>query len=139
MKNLNEKHYRCIEMLCQDNANISEIARELGISRTSIYDWMKEPVFKAELDKNEQEIKNRIHHTFVLRLPAAIDKLWEMTNSKDNRVKLQAINSWIERAIGKVGTSVTLEDKRENTVEFNLDEAIKEINEEIKKAESQSK
>lgn len=125
-------------MLCQDNANISEIARELGISRTSIYDWMKEPVFKAELDKNEQEIKNRIHHTFVLRLPAAIDKLWEMTNSKDNRVKLQAINSWIERAIGKVGTSVTLEDKRENTVEFNLDEAIREINEEIKKAESQA-
>ena len=139
MKNLNEKHYRCIEMLCQPDANITEIARDLGVSRTTIYDWMKDPIFKAELDKNEQEIKNRIHHTFVLRLPAAIDKLWELTNSKDARTKLQAINSWIERALGKVGTSVTLEDKRENTVEFNLDEAIKEINEEIKKAESQSK
>lgn len=126
-------------MLCQDGANISNIAKELGVSRNAIYGWMKDPLFKAELDKSEQDIKNRIHHTFVLRLPAAIDKLWEMTNSKDNRVKLQAINSWIERALGKVGTSVTLEDKRENTVEFNLDEAIKEINEEIKKAESQSK
>lgn len=126
-------------MLCQESANISNIAKELGISRTTVYEWMKDPVFKAELDRNEQEIKTRIHHTFVLRLPAAIDKLWEMTNSKDNRVKLQAINSWIERALGKVGTSVTLEDKRENTVEFDLEQAIKEINEEIQKAESQDK
>lgn len=126
-------------MLCQPDANITEIARELGISRTTVYDWMKEPVFKAELDKNEQEIKNRIHHTFVLRLPAAIEKLWNLTNSKDARTQLQAIHSWIDRGLGKVGTSVTLEDNRINPVGFSLEEAIKEINADIAKAESQGK
>ena len=136
LKYLNEKQYRCIEMLCQENYEITKIAEELGVCRWTIYNWMKDEKFKAELAKSEQDIKTRVHHMFVQRLPAAVEKLWKLTDCSDNRTRLQATKEWVERSIGKVNTSVTLEDKRDNADESSLDEIMRRADEMLKQSES---
>ncbi len=136
MKYLNEKQYRCIEMMCQESYEITKIAEELGVSRTTIYNWLKDEKFKAELARNEQDIKTRVHHIFVQRLPAAIDKLWRLTEQGDNRTKLQATKEWIERGLGKVTATFTLEDKRDGADESSLDEIMRRADEMLKQSES---
>ena len=127
MAYLNEKQYRCIEMLVEKNMNVSETARELGVARNTIYNWMQSDEFKAELGRTEQEIKDRTHQIFIRRLPEVIEKLYKLTDCNDNRTKIQAINQWVDRALGKVSTSVTVEDKRENQDDYDIREALTRI------------
>lgn len=134
MDYLQEKHMRCIEMLIDKNMNVSAVARELGVSRGTIYNWLNDERFKAELHKSEQEIKDRMQHIFIRRLPEAIEKLWKLTETADNRTKLGATKEWVDRAIGKVNTSVTVEDKRENADESSLEEIINKANEMLKQS-----
>lgn len=123
-------------MLCQENYEITQIAKELGVSRTTIYNWMKEPRFKDELDKSEQDIKTRVHHMFVQRLPAAVEKLWKLTECSDNRTKLQATKEWVERGAGKVTATFAIDDNRNDADETSLDEIIHRANEMLKQSES---
>lgn len=53
---LNEKHYKCIEYLIK-GLKYTEIAKKVPCARQSIYDWLEDSSFKAELDKCRQEIK----------------------------------------------------------------------------------
>lgn len=132
---MNEKQIRCIEMLCDENENITHISEVLGVSRTTIYNWMRDERFKAALAECEQDIKNRTHHIFVCRLPAVIEKLYKLTDCADNRTKLQAVKEWIERAIGKVNTAVTFEDKRTESDELSMDDLVKKVDEMLKAEE----
>lgn len=135
MKYLNEKQLRCIELMVENNMEISTVAKEIGVSRTTIYNWMKDERFKAELDKSEQELKTRVQHIFIRRLPAAVDKLWELTNasnSEGNRVKFNAVVEWLNRTLGKVNTAVTLEDKRVDTDDsLSMDDLMKRVKERL--------
>lgn len=135
MKYLNEKQLRCIELMVENNMEISTVAKEIGVSRTTIYNWMKDERFKAELDKSEQEIKTRVQHIFVRRLPEAIEKLWKLTdanNSEGNRVKFNAVVEWLNRTLGKVNTAVTLEDKRVDADDsLSMDDLMKRVKERL--------
>jgi len=135
---LNEKQMRCIEMMIEDSMEITKIAKELGVSRTTIYNWMKDERFKAELDKNEQDIKTRVNRVIVHRLPEAIEKLWALTNSTDGRTKLKATKEWVDRGLGKVSTSMTIEDKRSNSDVGSIDELMTMADELIKQEEKQA-
>ena len=138
MNYLNEKQMRCIEMMIEDSMEITKIAKELGVSRTTIYNWMKDERFKAELDKNEQDIKTRVNRVIVHRLPEAIEKLWALTNSTDGRTKLKATKEWVDRGLGKVSTAMTIEDKRSNSDVGSIDELMTMADELIKQEEKQS-
>ncbi len=138
MNYLNEKQMRCIEMMIEDSMEITKIAKELGVSRTTIYNWMKDERFKAELDKNEQDIKTRVNRVIVHRLPEAIEKLWALTNSTDGRTKLKATKEWVDRGLGKVSTSMTIEDKRSNSDVGSIDELMTMADELIKQEEKQA-
>ena len=129
---------RCIEMMIEDSMEITKIAKELGVSRTTIYNWMKDERFKAELDKNEQDIKTRVNRVIVHRLPEAIEKLWALTNSTDGRTKLKATKEWVDRGLGKVSTAMTIEDKRSNSDVGSIDELMTMADELIKQEEKQS-
>lgn len=125
-------------MMIEDSMEITKIAKELGVSRTTIYNWMKDERFKAELDKNEQDIKTRVNRVIVHRLPEAIEKLWALTNSTDGRTKLKATKEWVDRGLGKVSTSMTIEDKRSNSDVGSIDELMTMADELIKQEEKQA-
>lgn len=131
VKVLSEVQYRCIELLCQPDPNITAIAKELEVDRKTIYNWLKNEKFKAELNLREQEIKDEVRRIYIRKLPAVIEKLYKLTDSSDKRTALSAIQSWIDRALGKVSTQVELTDNRANNDDFDINAALSQIKQDL--------
>lgn len=131
MKLLSEKQWECIELLSQPDPNVTAIAKELGVGRTTIYEWKKDERFKAELEAREQEIKDEVRHIYIRKLPVVVDRLYELTKSTDKRTALSAIQSWIDRALGKVSTQVELTDNRANNDDFDINVALSQIKQDL--------
>ena len=127
---LNEKQLKAIDMLMDKEHSIKAIAEELGVARSTLYAWMDNELFKAELDKRKQEITDQCREEFKKKLPEAMNKYWELCNSADNRTKESALRYWIDRALGKVTTPVQVDDNR-TAPEDEID--LKEMFAQVKK------
>ncbi len=129
---MNEKHYKCIEMLANGDKTITQISKDLGVSRQSIHKWLNDERFKSELDKQLTKIKDRSNIYIVSKLPYALEKLWKLTDSTDSRTARAAIVEFIDRSIGKVNTNITVEDATSKE-DYSIDEALKRISATAKK------
>lgn len=127
---LGEKHYKCISMLIE-GGKITEIAKNLPASRQSIYNWLEDEEFKAELDKERQEIKKRGKDRILNNFDVYLNKLNELAlNSPSDNVKLNALEFLVEHIIGKPTSKTeitTTEDKKEDNVDIDM--LLKEIDE----------
>ncbi|SHK42061.1 phBC6A51 family helix-turn-helix protein [Desulforamulus aeronauticus] len=118
---LDDKKVRCIEMLVQGELTKTEIAKRLQIDRTTIYNWLDNKEFMAELDKRLQEIKTLGEKEFNAKLLKAIDEYWYLIQTtKDSRTKEKALSYWIDRSLGKTVS------------QFNINATAKQENADIK-------
>lgn len=133
---LTEKQFLAIEYLCSDPPiNTAEVARRVGVDRKTIYRWMNNELFKKELEQRHNTIKRSVQNQFIARLPQVIEMLFECMKSKDERVKLQAINSWLERALGKSITPIAeLSRPMTEQEEVDLQAALDTVRKELKKS-----
>lgn len=103
---LAEKHYKCIELLIQ-GYKYTEIAEKVPCSRQSIYDWLKDEVFKAELDRCLQDIKNAAKNRILGKTDTYLAKIEEIAfNSASDNVKLNALEFLWETVYGKATTKI---------------------------------
>lgn len=109
-----KKKRKAVELLINGDLTRSQIAEELGITRTTLYRWMNDERFQAELQKETDQIKRQAALYIDRKAFAAAKKLWELTECGDNRTKDSAVNSILNRSIGKANTNITIEDNREN-------------------------
>lgn len=140
---LGEKHYRCIEMIIEGN-KITEIAKLLGASRQSIYNWLEDDVFKAELNKQRQEIKKQGQDKILSKFDIYLNKIHDIAlNSPSDNVKLNALEFLVEHVLGKATSKIeqtTKEDTKNNKQE-DIDDLLKELEEDhiiIKKPNSKA-
>lgn len=140
---LGEKHYRCIEMIIEGN-KITEIAKLLGASRQSIYNWLDDDVFKAELNKQRQEIKKQGQDKILSKFDIYLNKIHDIAlNSPSDNVKLNALEFLVEHVLGKATSKIeqtTKEDTKNNKQE-DIDDLLKELEEDhiiIKKPNSKA-
>ena len=75
---------------------------------------MNDERFQAELQKQTDQIKRQAALFIDRKALKAAQKLWELTECGDNRTKDSAVNSILNRSIGKANTNITIEDNREN-------------------------
>lgn len=109
---LDKKQIESIEMLVSGDYTKLEITEQLGIHRTTIYKWLDNPEYVAELDRRLQDVKTHAKKDFVGRLPKAIEEYWKIcTSCTDVRTKEKALANWIERSLGRI----------ENTLNVNTD------------------
>lgn len=87
---------------------------------------MNDERFQAELQKETDQIKRQAALYIDRKAFAAAKKLWELTECGDNRTKDSAVNSILNRSIGKANTNITIDDKR-NANGFDLVAALAEI------------
>jgi len=112
---ITKKQLKCVEMLIKGEQTRTDIAKELGISRDTLYKWMKKDEFQAALQKRTDEIKRQAIQYLDSKSLDAAHKLWEVAESdKDTRSKLEAVNSVLNRSLGKGNQNITIEDNREN-------------------------
>lgn len=117
---------KAVELLINGDLTRTEIAAELGITRTTLYRWMNDARFQAELQKETDQIKRQAALFIDRKAYQAAKKLWELAECGDNRTKVNAVDSILNRSIGKANTNITIEDNRENKG-FDLMAALAEI------------
>ncbi|MGF9714980.1 phBC6A51 family helix-turn-helix protein [Paenibacillus naphthalenovorans] len=106
---------KAIQLLLEAELKITEIAKEVGVVRQTIYDWMKDPEFSAELDSRRQEIKDLGMRLFANKFSVAAKRYWDLIENTDNsETQRKALEYYMERFIGKIPTKAEITDTRED-------------------------
>ena len=130
---LTEKHYRCIEYILK-GYQFTDIAKKVPCCRQTIYTWLNDKEFKAELDRCRLEIKKQAENKVLDEVSTYIDKIKDLAFSSDSdNVKLNALELLLERSLGKVTTKVeqtVKEDNKEDAI-TDLDSMLEDIQKEV--------
>ena len=66
---------------------IKEGTEKAGIERSTYYEWLKIPEFKAELDRQRNEITAEAFEVLTQSLTKAVDALTGLLDNQDDRLK----------------------------------------------------
>ncbi len=61
--------------------------KKAKINKTTLYKWLKEPEFKAELDRQRDEIAAEAFGVLSQSLTQAVEALVSLLDNKDDRLK----------------------------------------------------
>lgn len=70
--------------------------KKARINKTTLYKWLKEPEFKAELDRQRDEIAAEAFGILSQGLTKAVEVLVGLLDNKDNRLKRLAAKDVID-------------------------------------------
>ena len=78
------------------NPTYTEGCKKAKLNRTTFYEWLKIPEFKAELDRQRDEIAAEAFGVLSQSLTKAIETLVSLLNNKDGRLKRLAAKDIID-------------------------------------------
>ena len=126
---LGEKQYRAMELIIQGET-ISDIAKMLKVSRGTIYNWLDDENFKADLNKQRQEIKNASKERINAGIGIYISELHKIaTTSQSEKARIEASTYLLNRVLGtptRVQQDITEEETKENN-NIDIDSVLQEI------------
>ena len=97
---------------------IDKVANTLGVHRATLWRWKKDPKFVAEWNKMLAEMKERQTLALVKLQEEALNALYSCLNSKNDRVRLRAALSVMERVenlkVGCTDSEVIQQDREQN-------------------------
>jgi hypothetical protein len=74
----------------------SEGCKKAKINRTTFYEWLKEPEFKAELDRQRDKITAEAFAILTQNITRAVETLTGLLDTQDNRLKRLAAKDVID-------------------------------------------
>jgi hypothetical protein len=77
----------------------TEGCKKAKINKTTLYKWLKEPEFKAELDRQRNEITAEAFAILSQNITKAVETLTGLLDTQDNRLKRLVCNDIIEHII----------------------------------------
>ncbi len=80
IKRLNTEHYHAIKLLAQPRQGgltTEQIAEQVGVSRATIFNWKKDPVF-------ERELKREMVRNAQSKLPEVIENIYKVAAETEN-------------------------------------------------------
>ncbi len=96
------------------SSTYTEGSKKAKVNKTTFYKWLKEPEFKAELDRQRDEIAAEAFGVLSQSLTQAVEALVSLLDNKDDRLKRLAAKDVIDFIIRH----------KENE---DLDERLKEV------------
>ncbi len=78
------------------NPTYTEGCKKAKINRTTFYEWLKTPEFKAELDCQRDEVTEQAFGVLSQSLTKAVETLVKLLDTKDNRLKRLAAKDIID-------------------------------------------
>ena len=107
----------------------------LKVSRGTIYNWLDDENFKADLNKQRQEIKNASKERINACIGIYISELHKIaTTSQSEKARIEASTYLLNRVLGtptRVQQDITEEETKENN-NIDIDSVLQEI--ELKEA-----
>ncbi|HAT4114430.1 TPA: IS630 transposase-related protein [Clostridium perfringens] len=125
---LAEKHLKAIDLIIEGK-NLTDISKILKVSRTSIYNWLKDKEFNNELNKRKQEIKSKGMDKMLCELELHLNNISNLAlNSASDAVRLNASSFYVEHVLGKATTKIeTNTDSKEDEKDLNMDEILAQV------------
>ncbi|MFJ7940930.1 phBC6A51 family helix-turn-helix protein [Peribacillus sp. NPDC096622] len=123
VSNLGIAQQTAAELLATGNIEKKEIAQTVGVSRTTLYNWMKkDDNFNAEVDRLKREHRNFGHQLIESKLVDAVNGYWKLISESNNdMVKKSGYEFFIERSLGKLS----------NKTEISVDNTVTKVDEDI--------
>lgn len=134
---IDKRQRKAIELIVSGEHTMTRVSELVGVSRTSIYNWMNDEEFNTELSKRTQQIKNMAQKEFDTKLNTAIDLYWKLATDEnvEARTRQVALSQWIDRSLGKTTSKLEMSDNRvdknisEDDILADIDEIEKEVEE----------
>lgn len=124
---LDERQLKVCELLAIGTPAI-EIAKVIGISRTSVYDWKKTDEMKVRLEELEQDFISSTKRAVVGYGPKAVELLKYLAEHADSeKVRLDATCKLIDKVVSNA-TRIEIDDNRDSNV-VSIDVLDQEISE----------
>lgn len=125
---LAEKHLKVIDLIIEGK-NLTDISKILKVSRTSIYNWLKDKEFNNELNKRKQEIKSKGMDKMLCELELHLNNISDLAlNSSSDAVRLNASSFYVEHVLGKATTKIeATTDSKEDEKDMNMDEILAQV------------
>ena len=126
---IGEKHLKAIEYIIQ-GYTISDVAKMVKVHRSSLYNWLDDDGFKAELNRQRQEIKDGAKERINANIGIYIDELHKIaTTSQSEKARIEASTYLLNRVLGtptRVQQDIT-EDNNKDTDNVDIDNVLEEI------------
>lgn len=125
-KLLDRRQRKAIALLIENQYKKTEIADMVGVSRQTIYDWMKNKEFAAELDKTLQQIKIFGENSIKANLQQHINQIQKLAaTAESEKTRLEAATYLVDRVLGKTTSKIDLTAEAKQTVEENSEDILK--------------
>ncbi len=95
---LTPRQLKAIPLIVAGNT-CTEGIEKAKINRTTFYKWLKQPEFKAELDRQRNEIADEAFRVLENNLSKAVTALTGLLDTQDNRLKRLVCNDIIEHIL----------------------------------------
>jgi hypothetical protein len=103
---LDERKLKLCELLLLGEQKTT-IAQIIGVSRKSLYEWLKDPEVLNELGRMEDDIKTSSNEKLIGRLDTYIDKLHTLAvTTGDKRTQCTALIYLVDRVLGRISTRI---------------------------------
>lgn len=127
---LGDKQYLAIKYILEGR-QIASIAKEIGISRATIYNWLDDEEFKNELDMLRQEIQSSTKEHVMNKIKLYVDELEELALNKDTSSKVRAdlLKYLVNRVWGNTTTKaeVTVTEEENDNDMLDIEKFKKEL------------
>jgi hypothetical protein len=116
---LNEKQLRAIPYLLSGK-DIENACRAANISTTTFYNWLRNPIFKKELDKQRTNLITDAMTKLRSGVGAAVDRLLALVHSESEEIARKSATSVIEMVL-KLRESEEVEQRLESIEKIILE------------------
>lgn len=109
-----------------NGSTMVDAAKVAGISRTTLYTWLDDPEFKAELEAKQKMVADEVQSFISNNTLKYVQALHNLAmNTADKRTALTALTTLLDRSLGKVASkNEIVVDQNDVTIDL-IDEALK--------------
>lgn len=107
---LDERKRQAILLLAENSQKKADIAELVGVSRKTIYNWLDDEEFVAELHLVTQRIQSFGENSIKLNLEKYIQNIHELARTADSeKVRLEANQYLVDRVLGKTTAKLSID------------------------------
>lgn len=111
--------YKRLRELSEDESNavyllisgltVTEVAKAIGVTRQTIYNWMNREHIRKEIDRRKQELTNQGNLLILKDLETYINNIKELASDKSDKRVMLAVNQYLINRIYGTPTSTVIQ------------------------------
>ena len=136
---IDKQKSEAISYLVQGGISKGDIAKMVGVSERSLYRWLNDDEFKAELQKQAEVFEKQVikESQTLLRgqLSTSIKGIVEIANDNSNKeeTRLKAYQYLVDRVLGNTTTKIEQEvNEKKDAAKVDIESTLKAIKEKNK-------